>query len=365
MTDRPDRMPNRPERGTDFDLISDVLRAVRLQAAYFYKVIAHEPWCVTSNDALVAQAGIFPQCEHRIAYHVLVEGRCWGGLPGAPLQEMRPGDIIVFPSADPQLMASAPDRCLRPQRAEVRLSDALPFEVNFGGRGARNSTFVCGFLGCDRRPFNPLLEDLPDVLLIHGGAGSWLDIFARQAIEEAQAQRPGGEAIVARLAELMFIETLRRHLATLPPEQRGWLSAARDGIAGRALTLLHARPAYAWTLAGLADKLHCSRSVLAERFAQFIGSPPMQYLTRWRMQLAAQRLADSTAKLPEIAREVGYESEAAFSRAFKRVAGAPPAVWRAARTGALTDKSGHSGSTRSPSRSSPSRRRHSSRPRRG
>jgi len=326
MLDRPGTEPR------SFDLISDVLRSVRLHAAYFYKVVANEPWCVTSDDARARVAGILPQCEHRIAYHVLVQGQCWGGVPGSPLRAMQAGDIIVFPGAGPQQMASAPGA--RPQRRRVSVpqSPALPFELELGGKGPRKSIFVCGFLGCDRRPFNPLLDALPATLLVHGGAGSWLDIFSRQALEETETQRPGGDLIVSRLAELMFIETLRRYLELLPPEQRGWLAAARDAVVGRALWLLHSRPAHAWTLEELAGELCCSRSVLASRFAELVQVPPMQYLTRWRMQLAAQRLAESTAKLAEIARDVGYESEAAFSRAFKRVVGTAPALWRAART---------------------------------
>ncbi len=213
MIDRLDHMLDRPgTKGPTFDLVSDVLRAVRLQAAYFYKVVANEPWCVTTDDARIYGAGILPQCEHRIAYHVLVQGRCWGGVVGAPLRAMQAGDIIVFPGGGPQQMASASNA--RPQRPRVSLpeSPALPFKLELGGKGPRNSIFVCGFLGCDRRPFNPLLDALPATLLVHGGAGSWLDIFARQAIEEVEAQRRGGELIVSRLAELMFIETLRRYL---------------------------------------------------------------------------------------------------------------------------------------------------------
>ena len=332
MMDRLDHMLERPgTKGPSFDLFSDVLRAVRLQAAYFYKVVANEPWCVTTDDARVGGAGILPQCEHRIAYHVLVQGRCWGGVVGSPLRAMQAGDIIVFPGGGPQQMASASNA--RPQRPRVSLpaSPALPFKLELGGKGPRNSIFVCGFLGCDRRPFNPLLDALPATLLVHGGAGSWLDIFARQALEEVESRRPGGDLIVARLAELMFIETLRRYLESLPSNERGWLAAARDAVVGRALWLLHSRPAHAWTLEELAGELSCSRSVLADRFMQLVDVPPMQYLTRWRMQLAAQQLAESTAKLPEIARVVGYDSEAAFSRAFKRVVGTAPALWRAAR----------------------------------
>ncbi len=205
------------------------MRAVRLRAAYFYKVVANEPWCVTSDDARVRGAGVLPQCEHRIAYHVLVQGRCWGGVAGAPLRAMQAGDILVFPGGGPQVMASAPDARPRRRRMSLPESPALPFELELGGKGPQSSIFVCGFLGCDRRPFNPLLEALPETLIVHGGAGTWLDIFTRHVLEEVEAQRPGGFLIISRLAELMFIEVLRRHLDSLATDQRGWLAVARGG----------------------------------------------------------------------------------------------------------------------------------------
>jgi AraC-like DNA-binding protein len=317
------------------DLLSDVLRSVRLDAAYFYKVVATEPWRVDSEEPRRGEPRVLPASEHLIAYHVLVEGRCWGGVRGSPLREMCAGDIIVFPEGGPQCMASDPEASAKPLVADA-LPEAprLPFVVQMGGGSERTATFVCGYLGCDRRPFNPLLASLPRMLIVHGEADGWLQAFVRNALAEAELGRSGGELVVARLAELMFIEVLRRHLATLSPDERGWLAGVRDEIVGRALARLHEEPAHPWTLEELASESASSRSVLAERFTSLIGEPPMQYLARWRMQLAARRLASSTAKVSSIAREVGYDSEAAFSRAFKRLVGESPAQWRAQRSGA-------------------------------
>jgi AraC-like DNA-binding protein len=310
------------------DLISDVLRAVRLDGAYFYKVEALEPWWVESTAAAGRLPCALPESEHLIPYHVLVEGRCWGGLVGQPPVEMKPGDVIVFPGGASHAMSSSPDFAQPVESLQVLGERRLPFALRMGGDGPARAVFVCGFLGCDRRPFNPLLAALPEQILVHGELDGWLSTFARHAQGQIGTGRFGGELVLTRLAELMFVDVVLRHAAELTAERTGWLAGLRDDVVGRALGLLHERPAHAWSLEELAQGAATSRSVLAERFARLIGEPPMQYLTRWRMQLAAHRLASSAAKVAAVAREVGYESEAAFSRAFKREVGLAPASWR-------------------------------------
>ncbi len=314
------------------DPLSDVLRVVRLNGAYFYAVEASGPWRVETVAATELSPRVLPDAEHLISYHILTEGRCFGGIPGQEPVEMLPGDVIVFPQGDAHMMASAPIptrdmTTYGPTRARY------PETVRLGDGGRRETAFVCGFLGCDRRPFNPLLATLPRRLHVRGLSQGWLGSFTRQVVEESRAERAGAELVLTRLAELMFIEVLRRYLEGLPAEQTGWLAGLRDPVVGQALALLHARPGHAWTLAELARAVAGSRSRLAQRFTYLLGHPPMQYLTRWRMQVAANLLSQSGAKIAAVAAEVGYESEAAFSRAFKKATGLSPGGWRTRRKG--------------------------------
>ncbi|HEX5817363.1 MAG TPA: AraC family transcriptional regulator [Gemmatimonadales bacterium] len=315
------------------DPLSDVLRAVRLDGAYFYAVEATEPWSVRAVPAKQLTPRLLPHAEHLISYHILTEGRCWGGVRGEEQVAMLPGDVIVFPHGDAHLMSSASGLDLEVDDYGTT-PERYPHTVFIGSAGRATATFVCGFLGCDLRPFNPLLATLPRRMHVRGLSQGWLSLFAGQVVEESRAARAGADCVLTRLAELMFIEVLRRHLETLSPEQTGWLAGLRDPMVGKALGLLHARPAHAWTLDELAREVASSRSKFAERFTWLVGEPPMQYLAKWRMQLAANRLAQGSEKVAAVAAVVGYESEAAFSRAFKKATGVSPAAWRQARRGA-------------------------------
>jgi AraC-like DNA-binding protein len=266
---------------------------------------------------------VLPGAEHLISYHILTAGRCWGGLVGGRPVALEPGDVIVFPHGDAHVMSSDPKLPSAPATP-----GRFPETVILGEGGEVAAALVCGFLGCDRRPFNPLLSTLPRQLHLPGLSSGWRQSFARQVVEESRALRAGADSVLTRLAELMFVEVLRRYLETLPSGQRGWLSGLRDDVVGRGLGLLHGAPAHPWTLDELASGVAMSRSAFADRFTALVGQPPMQYLAQWRMQLAAGRLATSNAKVAAIAEEVGYESEEAFSRAFKRLMGVSPAAWR-------------------------------------
>jgi AraC-like DNA-binding protein len=203
--------------------------------------------------------------------------------------------------------------------------------VVLGGHAPRDVSLVCGFLGCDRRPFNPLLAALPHRMHMRGMSSAWLEGFTRRLTEESRLGRPGADSVLTRLAELMFIEVLRRYLQDLPSGETGWLAGLRDEVVGRVLRLFHSRPAHPWTLDELAREAASSRSSVAKQFALLVGQPPMQYLTQWRMQVAANLLTQSGAKVAAVASEVGYDSEAAFSRAFKKATGLAPGAWREAR----------------------------------
>jgi AraC-like DNA-binding protein len=312
------------------DPLSDVLRVVRLNGAYFYAVEATAPWGIEAVAATELTPRILPDADHLISYHILSEGSCWGGVKGGDMVELLPGDVIVFPHGDAHVMRSSPGGTAAPPPSKV-YPGRYPQTVVLGPRGRTDAAFVCGFLGCDRRPFNPLIASLPRQLHVRGLAQGWLATFAREVVEESRAERAGADCVLTRLAELMFIEVLRRQLEALDPGQAGWLAGLRDPVVGRVLSLIHGRPAHPWSLVELAAAVGASRSKLAERFTHFVGQPPMQYLARWRMQVAAGMLVRGGAKVAAIASEVGYESEAAFSRAFKKATGLSPGSWREAR----------------------------------
>ena len=308
------------------DPLSDVLRAIRLTGAFFYVAEATEPWSLSVAPARELAPRPLPAAEHLMAYHIMTSGTCWVGVEGEEQVLLQPGDAIVFPHGDAHLASSAKGR--RPPARYTAAPEAPLQTVRIAGGDGARASLVCGFLGCDSRPYNPLLAALPSSLHARGIADGWLAEFPRQVVEQAWHGRAGGTTMLTRMAELMFVEVVRRHMEGLPSSQRGWLAGLRDPVVAPALAALHARPAHPWSLAELARGAATSRTVLTERFSQTVGVPPMQYLTEWRLQLAAERLAAGSAKVAAIASEVGYESEAAFSRAFKRMTGHAPAAWR-------------------------------------
>jgi AraC-like DNA-binding protein len=210
-------------------------------------------------------------------------------------------------------------------------SGQLPIVVREGGAGTERIHVICGFLGCDALPFNPLLATLPQLLHVRrppSAGRDRLDALIEFALSELRDKRAGSRSVLLRIGELMFVEVVRRYLMTVTEAEAGWLAGLRDPLVGRALERLHAEPNRSWTLDQLARAVGASRSILVERFTHFVGQPPMHYLTQWRMQLAAGKLIDSAAKVSAVAREVGYDSDAAFSRAFKKLTGVAPADWR-------------------------------------
>lgn len=316
------------------DPLSDVLRAIRLTGAYFYMVEATHPWSTLTVEARKLAPRVHPAAEHLISYHILTSGSCWGGVAGQEQVHMEAGDAIVFPHGDPNLLSSKPTRVVDASTLDAT-PQRYPNTIKVGKGAGAQATFVCGFLGCDLRPFNPLLSALPRQILARGITGDWLAEFPRQVVSESRELKPGSESMLTRMAELMFVEVIRRHVASLRPNETGWLAGLVDGVVGPALRALHARPEHSWTLPELARAAGSSRTVLVERFSALVGMPPMQYLTQWRLQLAADQLARGSAKVAAIGARVGYDSEAAFSRAFKRATGQSPSAWRNARQRAL------------------------------
>jgi len=312
------------------DALSDVLRAVRLTGAIFFDIRASEPWVAETPQGKSIVGKMFPGAEHLITYHVITQGSCWACIPGEPPMQLAAGDIMVLPHGDTHVLSSAPGMREPPDIARYRRPEdgQLPFSLSIGNTGGHSTHFVCGFLGCDARPYNPLLTALPRVIRVSDDARGTLGTFIRLAVAESKAPRIGGECVLDRLSELMFVDVVRRYLETLPADRTDWLAGLRDPFVGRALAALHRSPARDWSLQSLSREAGLSRSALAERFTQFVGRPPMHYLTNWRMQLAANHLLSGTDNIAAIANRVGYESEAAFSRTFKKTVGAPPSEWR-------------------------------------
>lgn len=315
------------------DALSDVLKTVRLTGAAFFEIVADEPWAVGSPARNVILPKILSGADHLIAYHVVTAGRCFATALGDETVALEAGEVVVFTNGQPHIMSSHPGMHADPATpdvVEIAAAGEKPFCINIGA-GPGSARLVCGYLACDARPFNPVLENLPPVIKAgnpqQGDAG-WVGHFIRFAVAEVMDKRAGGESVLTKLSELMFIDVVRRHIETLPPGQAGWLAGLRDPLVGKALSLMHAKPAHNWTVEELGREAGTSRSVMAERFAEFVGVPPMHYLAKWRMQIASELLMASNDNMANIAAAIGYESEAAFSRAFKKMIGVPPSNWR-------------------------------------
>jgi len=313
------------------DVLSEVLRAVRLEGALYYNAEFAAPWSFRAPPSCVLVPHFAPGGGHVIIYHLLTEGRGFAGLEQGDPVPLFAGDIVIFPHGDAHIISNGgPVEPVDNERDLHRIL-AQGLKLARAGGGGEITRLVCGYMSCDPHLSRVLLGGLPSVLKVSirdDAAGRWLEDSIRFAVGEVDALHAGGEAVLTKLSEVLFVETLRRYVAQLPPEHTGWLAGARDPDVGKALALLHRSPAQPWTIADLAREAGTSRSALAERFRHYLGEPPMSYLTRWRLQLGARMLRSSSRSVAEIAAEVGYESESAFNRAFKREFGVPPARFR-------------------------------------
>ncbi|MGN6570331.1 MAG: AraC family transcriptional regulator [Pseudolabrys sp.] len=315
------------------DALSDLLKAVRLTGAAFFEIVADGPWAVGSPSSDMILPKILPDADHLIAYHVVTAGECYGKLVNGEPVHVKAGEVIIFANADAHVMSSTAGAKAPPvttDALEIASVGRMPYCINYADGGPVTTRLVCGYLACDKGPFNPLLDNLPPV--IKSGDPNrqtgWIGQFIQYALAESAEQRAGSESVLTKLSELMFIDVLRRYIETLPPERAGWLAGLRDPHVGKALSLLHEKPARNWSLEELARESGVSRSVLAERFTALVGIPPITYLAKWRMQLAAEMLTRGAGNIASIAAEIGYDSEASFSRAFKKALGVPPSQWR-------------------------------------
>jgi AraC-like DNA-binding protein len=313
------------------DLLSDLLGCMRLSGAVLFSAVFREPWGLVSPAACELSRMLPFRTEHVIPFHIVAEGGCWLEPKGHAPAWLEAGDAVLLPYGDVHVLHG--ENAATPTPAE-HLLPPPPWpdvvRVEHGGSGARTH-IVCGFLQCDELLFHPMLRHLPALMHVgprHAACDEWLAGTIRHTAREASRADPGGRSMLPRLAELMFVEILRKHMQALPADEVGWFAAVNDPAVGTALKWLHAAPLEDWDVERLARKAGVSRTVLAARFKHYLDMPPMRYLTVWRLQRAAQGLKATTAPLKVIADQAGYDSEAAFSRAFKRHFGVPPADWR-------------------------------------
>lgn len=314
------------------DALSEILRSVKLSGAMFFNAECTLPWCVNAPSSRTLGACLAPDASHVVEFHLVIGGRGYIRV-GGETTPFSAGDILMIPHGDAHVMGNGTG-------AEViDGASALPQLLTGGlrlsrvGGGGETTRLICGYLGCEAGLIQPVLAGLPRLVRVHirtDSAGEWLENSIVHAVERAVAVEPGSDVIVARLAEVLFAETLQRYVSQLPPGRTGWLAGASDAAVGRSLAALHRRPAHPWSLDELASEAATSRSALTERFARLIGQSPMAYLADWRLELGAEALRSTSRSVLQVASQVGYESEASFNRAFKRRFGKPPAQYRRA-----------------------------------
>jgi len=314
------------------DAFSEILSGVKLNGAFYFTAEFSAPWCFTSPPSNTLAALLATGTPNLVIYHFLIEGKALVELADEKSIELRPGDVVILPHGDPHKMTSGKGARATPEAsailAKVRSRDLSPMQ---GGGGGETARFACGYMAFDPHIGRPILSGLPRMFKINirtDHSGQWLENSILHLVEEAASRQVGSAAMLGKLSEALFVDTLRRYVVSLPEQQVGWLAGARDPIVGKSLGLLHNRVAHPWTIVDLAEEVGISRSALAERFTRYLSEPPMTYLTRLRLQLAARSLERTPRGVAEIAAEVGYESEAAFNRAFKREFGHPPGKYR-------------------------------------
>ena len=313
------------------DALSSALNAVHMTGAIFFNAICRAPWGFAVPPLKRVAHVLAPGTERLVGYHLVTEGKALVRFDDETEIPVAAGDIVIVPHGDAHTVTNGSPARLIDSGESLGQNLAGTLSTMQAGGSGEVTHFVCGYFGCDRHADRTFLAGLPMIIKISvrgDAAGTWLESSIRHLVSEAESARPGQNVLLSKMAEALFVETLRRYMEQLPPEQTGWLAGARDPVVGAALALLHRQPCHAWTLAELASQVGASRSVLGERFTQLLGEPPLTYLARWRLQLAARRLQTTRNSILQVASDVGYESEAAVHRAVKREFGLPPARYR-------------------------------------
>jgi AraC family transcriptional regulator, alkane utilization regulator len=313
------------------DVLSDVLRVFRVTGAALLRGDFRAPWSWVTPPASAIAAMLHPGATRLVIFHIVAEGHCWVEIAGGPRLRLQHGDVVGFPHGHAHTMGAGDGATCVPIASLFPPQPWTELPVLRQGDAGALTRIVCVYLHCDDLVFNPLLDSLPEMLVARpsqDGAAQWLSSNLRYMIAEANRGTAGSACLLARMTELLFIEMLRLHLIALREQDVGWLAALKDRHVSRVLHLFHSEPARAWTKAALARQAGLSRSALDERFRKLLATSPGRYLTKWRLQRAAQALRHTKAGVAQIAADVGYGSEEAFSRAFKRFTGSSPAAWR-------------------------------------
>jgi AraC-like DNA-binding protein len=319
-----------PEHSS-MDAFSEILSGVKLKGAVFFRAEFSAPWQISAPESSKIAPTLSPGAPHLIVYHLLLEGRAKVRLNKGGTLSMEAGEVVIFPHGDAHQMGSgmgAPDVEISAIIQKFIRHDLTPMKA--GGRG-EVARFICGYMAFDPLLSKPILEGLPKIFKVSlrtDRSGQWLENSILHLVEETASGLAGSEAMLSKLSEALFVDTLRRYIDSLPELESGWIAAARDPIVGKCLAILHSRVDFPWTLAELAKEVGLSRTTLLERFNRYLSEPPITYLMRWRLQLAARMLNTTPRGIADISADVGYESEAAFNRAFKREFGLPPARYR-------------------------------------
>jgi AraC-like DNA-binding protein len=316
------------------DPLSEALRSVRLSGAIFLEAELSAPWGFASPPASAGARLLAPSAEHLILFHLLVGGEATARIPGQASVALEEGDIAVLARGDAHELWNG--RVTELTDSSTLLPKILEGAVvsERGGGGGPITRFICGYIGCERQAQRLFLAGLPPLFKVNirrDASGEWIESTIRHLASDRGAAHAGRSALLAKLAEALFIETLRRYMADLPRQRTGWLAAVRDPAVGRALGAIHRGPTHAWTIASLAQRAGLSRTVFAERFTRLLGEAPLTYVWRCRMQLGARLLETTDDTVLQVAMNAGYESEAAFNRAFKREFDLPPARYRSQR----------------------------------
>jgi len=315
------------------DTLSEVLKTIRLTGAAFFQSELKVPWSIVAPSSRAIADALMPEADHVVPYHLVTAGRCVVKLLDGPPIDLAAGDVVMFPHGDHHILGGTRQFgpvSMTPEDLAKLLARGKITPIRGGGDGAATE-MVCGFFACDQRLSAALLAGLPRMLRVSlndDPGAAWLRSSLHFSALETAQPRAGAETLLAKLSELLFAETIRRYLKDRPDSETGWFAGLRNPHVTKALSLLHARPGHPWTVEELAREVGLSRTVLAERFVHYLGQPPIQYLTKWRLSLAANDLRDGSASIGRVAEQVGYDSEASFTRAFKREFGLPPSTWR-------------------------------------